>query len=101
MALVKCPECGKKISSKASSCPGCGCPQREPSIKKNKVGKTCDSCGGEIKDWSGELRCWTCGNLYDSAGNLLERANTQRVLIAAGVEKGSLAEIKIKVSVKS
>jgi len=46
--------------------------------KKNKVGKTCDSCGGEIKDWSGELRCWTCGNLYDSAGNLLERANKQK-----------------------
>jgi len=39
MALVKCPECGKKISSKASSCPGCGCPQREPSIKKIKLEK--------------------------------------------------------------
>ena len=26
MALIKCPECGKQISSKASSCPNCGCP---------------------------------------------------------------------------
>ncbi len=26
MALIQCPECGKQISDKASSCPGCGCP---------------------------------------------------------------------------
>lgn len=26
MALIKCPECGKEISSKAESCPNCGCP---------------------------------------------------------------------------
>lgn len=26
MALIECPECGKEISDKARSCPGCGCP---------------------------------------------------------------------------
>lgn len=26
MALIKCIECGKEISDKASSCPNCGCP---------------------------------------------------------------------------
>ena len=26
MALIQCSECGKSISSKAASCPGCGCP---------------------------------------------------------------------------
>lgn len=26
MALIKCPECGKEVSSKAASCPNCGCP---------------------------------------------------------------------------
>ena len=26
MAMIKCPECGKDISSKAVSCPGCGTP---------------------------------------------------------------------------
>lgn len=26
MALIKCPECGKEISDRASSCPNCGCP---------------------------------------------------------------------------
>ena len=25
MALIKCPECGREISDKAVSCPGCGC----------------------------------------------------------------------------
>lgn len=26
MALIKCSECGKEISDKATACPGCGCP---------------------------------------------------------------------------
>ena len=26
MAMIKCPECGKEISDKAASCPGCGVP---------------------------------------------------------------------------
>lgn len=26
MALIKCSECGKEISSKATACPNCGCP---------------------------------------------------------------------------
>lgn len=26
MALIKCQECGREISDKAASCPGCGCP---------------------------------------------------------------------------
>ena len=29
MALIKCSECGKEISSKASACPYCGCPIEE------------------------------------------------------------------------
>lgn len=29
MALIKCPECGREISDKASFCPGCGCPASE------------------------------------------------------------------------
>ncbi len=26
IALVTCPECGKQVSARASTCPGCGCP---------------------------------------------------------------------------
>lgn len=28
MALIKCPECGKEISDKATTCPNCGMPLR-------------------------------------------------------------------------
>lgn len=36
MALIKCPECGKEVSSGATSCPNCGhpiSPQKEISYK--------------------------------------------------------------------
>ena len=37
MALIKCSECGKKISDKAKSCPNCGCPIiKEKKRKKSK-----------------------------------------------------------------
>lgn len=26
MALIKCPECGRQVSDKAPTCPGCGSP---------------------------------------------------------------------------
>ncbi len=29
MALIKCPECAKEISDRASCCPNCGCPVEE------------------------------------------------------------------------
>ena len=30
MSLIKCPECGKEISDKSTSCPNCGCPVSVP-----------------------------------------------------------------------
>jgi hypothetical protein len=35
MALVKCPECKKKISTKANTCPNCGAPVESPPKKKH------------------------------------------------------------------
>lgn len=32
MALIKCSECGKEISDKASACPHCGCPVATPPV---------------------------------------------------------------------
>lgn len=29
MALIKCKECGNKISTEAESCPQCGAPQKK------------------------------------------------------------------------
>lgn len=37
MALIKCTECGKEISDKASSCPNCGCPLTTDASDKNKI----------------------------------------------------------------
>lgn len=40
MSLIKCPECGKEISDKASSCPNCGMPLdfslAKQEVKENK-----------------------------------------------------------------
>ncbi len=33
MALIKCPECGKEISNKASSCPSCGYPINDTQVE--------------------------------------------------------------------
>ena len=30
MSLIKCPECGGQLSSRAPTCPHCGYPQRPP-----------------------------------------------------------------------
>lgn len=57
MALIKCPECGKEISDKASSCPNCGCPSEIIKEKielqkiedaKPKMVKACSCCGSII-----------------------------------------------------
>lgn len=39
MALVKCPECGKEISSDAKACPNCGHPLTTPKKKMSKAAK--------------------------------------------------------------
>ena len=31
MALIRCPECNREISDKATACPGCGYPLNSPS----------------------------------------------------------------------
>lgn len=36
MALIKCPECSKEISSLASACPACGCPSTVWMVKDEK-----------------------------------------------------------------
>ena len=38
MALIKCGECGKEVSDKAASCPGCGAPIAEPSTREKNLG---------------------------------------------------------------
>ena len=44
MALITCPECSRKISDDAYSCPGCGRPQRDPPLQVVSVGASCPIC---------------------------------------------------------
>lgn len=37
MALKKCPECGKEISSQANICPNCGCNTKSKAKKATEV----------------------------------------------------------------
>jgi hypothetical protein len=45
MALVKCPECKKKISSKAQACPSCGAPQAKQSKAADAQSVANAGCG--------------------------------------------------------
>ena len=55
MALIKCPECGKEISDKASTCPSCGCPiaTNEPAVEKSDAGNS-NSRSSDFNQVSGE-----------------------------------------------
>jgi len=37
MALIKCPECGKKVSDIAHSCPKCGAPIKEDEYEEEQT----------------------------------------------------------------
>ena len=37
MALIKCPECGKEVSTNADTCPNCGTPLAGGKAHKAKV----------------------------------------------------------------
>ncbi len=56
MALIKCSECGKKVSDTASECIHCGCPIQR------KV--TCSECGAEVIVKDGV--CKECGHRLDA-----------------------------------
>lgn len=48
MALVKCPECGKEISDRASACPNCGYPLAKE--RNNPIGAHSASKKGSAED---------------------------------------------------
>ena len=41
MALIKCPECGREISSTATECPNCGFPIEELDASAKKSTTQC------------------------------------------------------------
>src|SRR3990167_10843228 len=46
MALTKCNDCGRDVSTSAAACPNCGCPiQGAPVQSQSHTGSTCPHCG--------------------------------------------------------
>ena len=37
MGMIKCTECGKEMSDKASVCPNCGCPIEDIKAKLGEI----------------------------------------------------------------
>lgn len=77
MALIKCIECGKDVSDKATACPNCGCPitesikeiQLEKDKNKDKLFFSCPICKKQFPN--GTLKCDLCG--YDVIPQPIQR----------------------------
>ena len=60
MALIKCPECGKEISDKASACVNCGCPITQTEILDNNDTESFPELptnlgiGSQVVNWGGD-----------------------------------------------
>jgi TM2 domain-containing membrane protein YozV len=50
MALIRCAECGREVSSAAASCPACGHPINQPSIQVVQVNQA--AAQAPIRKWS-------------------------------------------------
>jgi len=91
MALIECPECKKQVSSKAKSCPGCGCPidNSEPSNLSFRPNLSDDlSIGSQVVNWFGDASIKgyfdpllnSDQNIPEGKGNLLLHKKGIRVL---------------------
>ena len=79
--LIICPECGGKVSDKASSCPHCGCPMEMPEKKfellvfdpETMAGKTpSDDVAIEVAmDFYGELLVSPDGRVWNNGGQIV------------------------------
>lgn len=70
MALFECPECGGKVSDKATQCPHCGCPIEKP----HKQSKTCPECGQEVD--ASVMVCPNCAFPFSRTKTVNKHSNT-------------------------
>lgn len=67
MALIKCPECGKEVSSAAKACPNCGCPMEDmvKLIETEELHQRTKNIDYEIDGDSSHCKaCATCGSIH-------------------------------------
>lgn len=90
MALITCPECGKEVSDKASSCPNCGTPLNDTNNKKfcqhcgeliDKDCVICPKCGKQVKELSQK-------NSADSSPIIINNNNNNSASASAAVNVG-------------
>lgn len=78
MSMIICPECGKEISDKASSCPNCGNP-----LSKNENKKFCMHCGAAI-----DKECVVCPQCGKQVEELTGKRNDNNIVINNNVGYG-------------
>ena len=64
MALIKCPDCGAKISDKSGNCVKCGCPLEKGNVQPEAiqlVSVFCTHCGK--KNTTDNTNCAYCGKI--------------------------------------
>lgn len=61
--LIKCPECGKEISDKASACPFCGCPQSAWTEEEQNE-SSFPLCVAIMGNYRVRIACQKCGNEF-------------------------------------
>lgn len=71
MALMKCPECGKEVSTAATSCPHCGYP-----LKKEEP--------AQYETMTVKIRCW--GRSPDALNDKLRQYTAQGWEVVSAVE---------------
>lgn len=81
--LIKCPECGREVSSQAKACIHCGYPMQQvptaqksipavPSVKRAPV-KRCSKCGAVFP--ADDEACPTCGK---SGGKVIDEQSVSK-----------------------
>ena len=71
MALINCPECNRRVSDRAKSCPSCGYPIVASLKKEADSENKCPKCGCKIP--LNALLCTNCGNKVDIEKNKKEQ----------------------------
>lgn len=83
MALIKCTECGREVSDKAASCPGCGAP-----INNTFKKKYCKHCGSLI-----DKECIVCPKCGKQVETLKASTVQKDVVINNNVSASAYASV--------
>lgn len=102
MPLVKCPDCGKEISSRAEACPFCGCPINEETLKETENTYAVNDEPSYIEDFSSKATALAKGALskvkevssYKKVGALeIDEANRRFKIVKTANKDGTATKL--------